>query len=409
MTLIKPFDESFVDYLSDESGLVGYAEEIAFPTDAAQVRTVLDALRAQNRPYTVQGARTGLVGGAVPMGGAIVNLSHCKGIGAVERLHDGTAQVEVAAGVTLEELSAALLRDGLFWPPQPPEGTATDGGVCATCGRGPNAFYFGDTAQYVLRRTMADDVLVSVCLRVLPLPETQWGLAFFFDADEALCSFVEALQVQPPQVAQGALWSVEYLDRSAMDLVEQHRARLSALRGVPVVPARAQGMLLLTLAGQEEALEALCDALMELAMQCGCDPDDGWAVTGWAETQRLNAYRHAAAECCNLEIAAARRSVPSITKLGSDCAFTGMPFGRVLAYYRESLREDSVRAVLFGHACSSHLHVNLLPTTQEEYARGREKLRRWASDCLACGGVPTVEHGRGKLKCDPKEEAEPCL
>ncbi|MCD7838934.1 MAG: FAD-binding protein, partial [Clostridiales bacterium] len=124
MALLQPFDNSMEDYLSDESRLTGFAQWIAFPQNRAEVEAALEEATRMNLPYTVQGSRTGLVGGAVPQGGLILNLSRLRGIGPVRHQPDGSAAVEVCAGVTLEELRAAQRRQALFWPPPPTEPSA---------------------------------------------------------------------------------------------------------------------------------------------------------------------------------------------------------------------------------------------------------------------------------------------
>ena len=60
--LIQVFSDSHVDYLHDESRLNGTADWIAFPESEADVRTAL--LGAVGGKITVQGARTGIAGGA---------------------------------------------------------------------------------------------------------------------------------------------------------------------------------------------------------------------------------------------------------------------------------------------------------------------------------------------------------
>ena len=63
----------YQDYLRDESRSIGHAEYIAFPLSEDDVKQVLREAAGQR--ITIQGARTGLAAGAVPRGGAILNLS----------------------------------------------------------------------------------------------------------------------------------------------------------------------------------------------------------------------------------------------------------------------------------------------------------------------------------------------
>ena len=76
MQYIRPItDNTYDEYLRDESRYTGWAEAIAFPKDEAQVIEIMKTARQNRTPVTVQGARTGLTGAAVPQGGYILNMS----------------------------------------------------------------------------------------------------------------------------------------------------------------------------------------------------------------------------------------------------------------------------------------------------------------------------------------------
>ena len=72
--LILDWNECHQDYLHDESRLCGKADSIAFPADEDEVRRIVSSVSAEGGVLTVQGARTGIAGGAVPLGGCILNL-----------------------------------------------------------------------------------------------------------------------------------------------------------------------------------------------------------------------------------------------------------------------------------------------------------------------------------------------
>ncbi|MFP3153170.1 FAD-binding protein [Lachnospiraceae bacterium ZAX-1] len=73
--LLKPISSQYETYLQDESRLSGHADRSAFPTNTDELLEVLDIAKERKLLITVQGGRTGIVGGAVPVGGLIVNLS----------------------------------------------------------------------------------------------------------------------------------------------------------------------------------------------------------------------------------------------------------------------------------------------------------------------------------------------
>lgn len=395
---ISPYSDEFQDYLRDESQMTGFADSISFPRSAAEVRSMQDVLLRDGVTYTLQGARTGLVGGAVPQGGHVMNLSRMARIGPVHRLEDGTGTVQVEPGVTLQELERTLRRENLFWPPRPTEPTATVGGIWATEAQGTNALCFGSSRNYFTAVEKVNDVAVELTLKLLIRPEELWGICFFFETDRNLAQFVERIRRNLPRAEGAAVWSLEYLDRTAIDLIEQRKSQLSAIQEIPDVSNAFCGMIYAELAGSTAGIEALCGQLMEAAADCGSDPDQTWAVSTEVAVGRLNAYRHAAAECCNQCIAEARLRTPKITKLGTDFIFSNLSFGELLALYRRGIADCGLAGVLFGHATKNHLHVNLLPENEEEYIRGVAQIRWWAERCLASGGELAGEHGLGKLK-----------
>jgi D-lactate dehydrogenase (cytochrome) len=55
---------------------------------------------------------------------------------------------------------------------------------------------------------------------------------------------------------------------------------------------------------------------------------------------------------------------------------------------------------MYGHIGASHLHVNILPRSLEEYRRGQRLYASWAQAAIGMGGTVSAEHGIGKLKVE---------
>jgi len=67
--------DTYALYLDDEShSFDGKAEKLLFPVTTTQVAAILKDAFESGTPVTIQGGRTGLTGGAVPLGGLAVNL-----------------------------------------------------------------------------------------------------------------------------------------------------------------------------------------------------------------------------------------------------------------------------------------------------------------------------------------------
>jgi D-lactate dehydrogenase (cytochrome) len=131
-------------YLRDESRRTGRAERIVFAADEDDVGRALDEARDNGWPVTVQGARTGITAGAVPEGGLILNLSRMKRIGAV-----ADRRVTVQPGALLSEINAAVAPQGLFFPPDPTETSASIGGMIACNASGALSYHYGPTRRWI--------------------------------------------------------------------------------------------------------------------------------------------------------------------------------------------------------------------------------------------------------------------
>lgn len=167
----RPCTDADADYLRDESRRTGRAEAIAFPRDAAGLRRALTEAQAGGMALTLQGARTGITGGAVPDGGAVLNLSRMDRILALRAGPDGAPSLLVEPGLTLQELNRRLAaRDLLvdapdagtrerlgpfgdgpdwFFAPDPTETSASLGGMVACNASGACSFRYGATRRHV--------------------------------------------------------------------------------------------------------------------------------------------------------------------------------------------------------------------------------------------------------------------
>jgi D-lactate dehydrogenase (cytochrome) len=156
----------YSSYFHDESRLNGSADYIVFPEDTIQAAAAFRRASREKIPLTIQGSRTGLVGGAVPSGGLILSAEKMnRALG----FSDGDVPVlRVQAGMSLDAIAGFLLRGlppddwdaetaALFrkqarnmrFPPNPTESTASIGGAFACGARGPNALLWGGVGEQV--------------------------------------------------------------------------------------------------------------------------------------------------------------------------------------------------------------------------------------------------------------------
>jgi len=176
--LIQPLEDRHGDYLKDESRISGIAESISFPQNEAEVQAVVKTLLKQQQPITVQGSRTGITAGAVPVCGHILNLSKMTNVMGLELDREGMFSIRVQPGISLLELDQQLASgrfesdgwdqnarsavealhktDRQFWPPDPSERSASIGGIAANNSRGVCAHHYGPACHHIKRIRVVD-------------------------------------------------------------------------------------------------------------------------------------------------------------------------------------------------------------------------------------------------------------
>lgn len=161
--------ERYADYLRDESRYgPGRADALYFPTTEEQVAEILSRAQAQGTPVTVAGARTGLVGGAVPEGGSVLAMERLnRFLGLRRDPTTGYWLLRLQPGVSLAYLRTCLENKNLpglpphemaafradpqpyFYAPDPTETGAQLGGTVATNASGARGYKYGPTRQHV--------------------------------------------------------------------------------------------------------------------------------------------------------------------------------------------------------------------------------------------------------------------
>jgi D-lactate dehydrogenase (cytochrome) len=149
--LVKTNSDELQDYLIDASNLQGgRAEKLFIPETAEEIAEILKEANEKNIPVTVSGARTGLVGGAIPFGGCIISLEKFNKIERIEKTGNGGIAI-VGAGFMLNDFQKETESRGMFYPPDPTEWSCQLGGTVATNASGSRSFKYGATRRYVER------------------------------------------------------------------------------------------------------------------------------------------------------------------------------------------------------------------------------------------------------------------
>jgi FAD/FMN-containing dehydrogenase len=405
--------------LGDASGFTGIADKILAPRDEAELARILAEANQARIPITVIGAGTGITGGSVPNGGWAVSMEKFRRL----EVHPGFAIA--GAAVPLTELQAEAGKTRQFYGPDPTEWTASVGGTINTNASGSRSFRYGSTRKHVLacRAVFMDGslrefesgqpvdfpvpatpipattknsagyqlrpgmdwidllcgsegtlaVVTEARLRLLPKPERTLSGVVFFPTDDAALEAVDAWRGVPGQRM------IEYVDDASLNLMRD---------SYPEIPVEAAAGLMI------EQEDPDIDEWASRLEKAGALLDSSWFGETDRDRERFRRFRHALPERVNETVI--RRG---FMKLGTDYAVPLHRNREMIRFYREQLAESYGGGyVIYGHIGDAHVHVNMLPATEEENAAGNALLKVFARKAVELGGTVSAEHGLGKRK-----------
>jgi D-lactate dehydrogenase (cytochrome) len=455
--LVKKDQSIIQSYFEDHSGLLGgHAESVVVPETERDVRDFLLAASDKRIPVTVAGAGTGVTGGRIPFGGAVLSLEKLNHIGDIRLNGVNEAGICVQAGAMVKEIKAAADQAGWMYAPDPTERTCFIGGNIATNASGNRGFKFGSTRNYVQRlkvalssgdildiprgRYIADDerrieipftsgvrkvvlpryslpkiknaagyfnysgldlvdlfighegtlgVVIEADLRLLPaITKTIGGVAFFNSMQDAwmFAGEVKGRSLKTRRMRSEDIdgLSLEYFDHTALELLRPD---------YPHIPAAAAAAILFEQDVSNANEEKIIELWTELLEKYGAGTERTWFASGLKEQDAFREFRHLLPEKVNQIVKKNR-----LPKVGTDLSVPVENFNLMLDYYYEQFEKSEIYYLVFGHIGDSHLHANLLPANQEEYARSRDIYVRLAEKAVELGGTVSAEHGIGKLK-----------
>jgi D-lactate dehydrogenase (cytochrome) len=449
------------DYLHDESRREGQAEKICFPISAEEVRQALLIAAENSWSVTLQGGRTGITGGCVPEGGLILNLSRMNTISAIESdrmtVQPGALLSDVRAAIKksglffpsdLTETTASIggmvscnasgarsffygavrnwiqalevvLANGDIVHVE--RGVHTADGysvkVGNVAGTLPNLKVpdVKSAAGYFIRPDMdlvdlfigaegTLGVVTAITIQLLPEPKEVNGLTAFFLSEQEALGFVRFLRdtvsgsrpadgsSEPnPEVwlpLAGALVAIEFFDSNSLDLLRRMKYENPAFAELPELKPTFHTSIYFEFDGE----------VPEIVVEKAGGAVDCWFAAGEREIEALKTFRHAIPESVNMLIGERKKTVPGLTKLGTDMSVPDGELEHVMRMYHDGLAEAGLDYVIFGHIGNNHVHVNILPRTMEEYEAGKALYLEWARQVVAMGGSVSAEHGIGKIK-----------
>lgn len=379
---------------------------VVYPMSTQEVAAIVARCHADGVPVVPFGVGTSLEGGiGAEHGGVCIDLSRMNDI---TRLSVNDMDVTVQAGVTREQLNAAINPQGLMFPVDP-GANATIGGMAATGASGTTTVRYGAMPHNVLgltvvladgrivhtggraRKTSAGydltrlfvgsegtlGIITEITLRLWPIPESiAAATCTFTSINDAVDVVISATQLALP-VAR-----MELLDAAAIEAV-------NAFDGMDLTPAPT---LFFEFHGIKGAVDACAAEVQRLVEQS--DGTFTWATEA-EDRSRLWHARHRA-YWAMLAMRPGGKGWPTdvcvpISEL-ADC----------ITAATEDLRESDLYAPLVGHVGDGNFHLCYIldPNDPDEFARAEAHYERMITRALEVGGTCTGEHGIGAGKRD---------
>ena len=403
--------EALEPYGRDETpGLKAAPDLVVLPRDAAEVAAVLRLATEHRFPVIPRGTGTGLVGGAVAVGGGVVlSLERMNRILEIDA--DNMMAVVEPAVITghLQREAAAV---GLFYPPDPASvDSCSIGGNVATGAGGPRAVKYGVTRDYVtgcelvvptgeilnlggkivkyatgyhlLDLVIGSEgtlgVVTKVTVKLLALPAHRAALLVPFPTlAEAAGAVAEIIRRRLLPAA------LEFMDAGAIDA---SRRFLEAEMPFPDAGAH----LIVEVDGHtEEAVRADYEAIGELCLARGAADvlvaDTRAAQESLWKARRVvgEAVKSQNRDVAKQDVVVPRMAIPElVARLGAIGAMAGAP------------------VICFGHAGDGNVHVNILRAGLDDESWETAKslvFPALIAEVYRLGGVLSGEHGIGWLK-----------
>ena len=406
-------DEINEDFTHDEMAIYGKArpEVLVEATSTEEVAAVVKLCNENKVPVTPSGARTGLVGGAVSIGGGVmISLTKMNKILGYDKEN---FVVKIQSGVLLNDLAQDAEKQGLLYPPDPGEKFATVGGNVATNAGGMRAVKYGCTRDYVRAMTVVLPtgeivklgatvsktssgysllnlmigsegtlgIITELTLKVIPAPKSVISLIIPYENLEDCIATV-------PQ------FFMHHLAPQALEFMEKEVVMdTEKFLGKQVYPKELEGTeigayLLATFDGNsEEQLEDIIEQASEVVLEAGAID----VLVADTSAKMKDAW---AARSSFLE------AIMEETKLLDECDVV-VPVNKIaeyLTFVNKTGEECGLVIKSFGHAGDGNLHIYQCSNDleEEEFKKRVDKFFDIIyKEATNCGGLVSGEHGIG--------------
>jgi glycolate oxidase len=380
---------------------------VVFPTTADQISQIMKIANREKIPVTPRGGGTNVSGGSIPILGGIV-LAMTK-MNKILKIDKENLSATVEPGVVLQDLTLALAKEGLFFPPDPQSMLgATLGGIISENAGGPACVKYGVTKQYILGlevvlptgeithfggRTIKNvvgydlmhifisgegtlGVVTRAELKLNPLPQAKKSIMAVYN--DMVAAGETVFRVLEKGIIPG---KIEFLDNYIINRIEEM---------VPIgLPLDADAVLLFEVDGIPEAIEKEAAGITALAKQYGAR--EVRLAKDQAEADQYWMARKAG-------FAATFGKTPTVKN--EDVTVPRGKIPDLLNKVKSIAKKYDVTISVLGHAGDGNLHPAILTDrkNKEHYERALKAMDEIIESAAELGGVVAGEHGIGLEK-----------
>ena len=378
---------------------------VFFPYHTAQLQDVMRLCSEHKISVTPRGSGTGLSGGAVPSEGSLV-VSFTK-MNNIKQVDEVNHLAVVEPGVITNDLQKTVLKQELFYPPDPSSANvSTLGGNIAEGAGGCRALKYGVTRDYVmgLEVVLADGnvintggltyknvsgldltrlmvasegtlgLITEATLKLLPAPsESATYLLSFKTLDKASRAVVEI-------IGSGILpTALEIMDKVTIEAVSKFTNAK--------IPAKTQALILLELDGRD--VSAQCKEIDKALKRI--KPTEIIKTQDQVKANELWEARKAA-------LPALSRIAPNVVL--EDATVPRSELINLIKGVQQIAKKNSLTIGCFGHAGDGNLHPTIVADLRDaKQAKSSEKaIDEIFELALKLGGTLSGEHGIGIVK-----------
>jgi D-lactate dehydrogenase (cytochrome) len=452
--IFKTDISEFENYLSDASNYKGFADSLYIPENQDELINLVKEFYQNNIKFTISAAGTGLTGGRVPLGGVIISLEKLNKILDFDKFNNS---VKIQPCVTLSELEDFLDQFNLFYPPNPTERNSSIGGNIANNSSGARTFKYGfsrnfvksiklilpdgdqlfldrssksinnkfslktlsgkllefnyDTvkfpdikhsAGYFLKENMdAIDLFIGsegtlgiiseIELQLLQKPENILGLIIYFDDEQRLLDFVAEIRSKSINSFKSnndtnsiSARLIEYFDHNSLEILKSKYKQ---------IPENAIGAIWIEQEYNIIHEDSILNEWFNTILSFTDLSDFTWTALNDKEHNQMKEFRHDL-PLKIFEITLAENH----HKIATDTAVPEKYFNQMYYFFKEQLLEYGFKNFVFGHIGNCHLHVNIFPKNENDFAKANEFYEKCINMALDFGGTVSAEHGIGKIK-----------